>query len=200
MQFQKNRNWQSYIKAELPTRITFGFMQFLSIPTGLGLIRRVARSELPLFNTDTDSMKLKLLIIEDEPEVAELIVWALDAYECEAVHNLASAGKHLTNHCDFKLIISDLSLPDSVAHETIGRLREMTDLPVIVFSGFLNNELATLCRRQGATACIPKTGNIGSPHRLRATVDCVVRRSGELVNYYQVRRSMRNLMQEGAYA
>lgn len=104
--------------------------------------------------------KLHVLLIEDSPSDARLVQVHLrdSALNCDLQHteSLLDGMKLLENTgCD--VVLLDLSLPDSAGIETFRTLHErFSELPVIVLSGLLDNELALKAVREGAQDYLPK--------------------------------------------
>src|SRR5690554_3469153 len=80
-------------------------------------------------------MGKRILIIEDEIEIAELEqdYLEIDGYEVE-IETDGSVGLKKGLEEDFDLIILDLMLPSVSGFEICKRLREETDIPIIIVS------------------------------------------------------------------
>jgi two-component system KDP operon response regulator KdpE len=78
---------------------------------------------------------VRVLIVDDEPQIRRLLRVSLAAQGYHLIE--ASTGEHAltrtaTDHPD--LVILDLGLPDMDGQEVVRRLREWTDVPIIVLS------------------------------------------------------------------
>jgi signal transduction histidine kinase len=97
---------------------------------------------------------LKVLIVEDRPDDAELMVYELQrvgiAPSWERVDNEASYLEGLDALPD--VILSDYSLPEFGAMRALRLLQiRQLDIPFIVITGSISEEVAVDCIKQGAT-------------------------------------------------
>ena len=79
--------------------------------------------------------RVRVLVVDDEPQIRRFLRVSLDAqgYKMsEAAHGEAALTMAASEQPD--LIILDLGLPDLDGQEVIRRLREWTDVPIIVLS------------------------------------------------------------------
>ncbi len=102
-----------------------------------------------------------ILLVEDDPAdatmvkamLAEQIGWA---ESLEVVDHLKAACNRL-DEGKVDLILLDLNLPDSLSfRESIARLREKTDTPIVVLTGQPWDAVAEECIRLGAEDCLTK--------------------------------------------
>ncbi|MCD4790065.1 MAG: PAS domain S-box protein [Bacteroidales bacterium] len=104
-------------------------------------------------NKDMNKQNLNLLILEDNPDHAELMVKELKKegfiFEWERVETKKSFKKALAKKPD--IILSDYNLP-SFDGMTAIRLQQQTapDIPLILVSGTIGEELAVECMKAGA--------------------------------------------------
>ncbi len=77
-------------------------------------------------------MSQTILIIEDEPSIADNIIYALNSegFECEW-KNLAIDGLQRVQEGGIDLLILDVGLPDQNGFETCKQIRTFSDLPII---------------------------------------------------------------------
>ena len=105
-------------------------------------------------------MNLNILLIEDDPEDAELFLAVLEESGVNAkVHqeSLLTLGLRRLQSDSFDFVFLDLSLPDSWGLKTLRRLRETSpDVPVVVMTGATMDEIAKSVREEGAAACLFK--------------------------------------------
>jgi len=104
--------------------------------------------------------KNRILLVEDDPDDAEMVVSLLTELDCAAdlVHvRLLTLGLRYLASEQFDLVLLDLSLPDSWGMETVRRLRNsLPDLRVVVMTGATMPEIEQEAQREGATDCIRK--------------------------------------------
>ncbi len=99
--------------------------------------------------------KLRTLLIEDDPEAALLIKEMLDKLDesplsIERADNLSSALSRLKKG-DINGVLLDLSLPDSQGLDTYKSIQAAApEMPVVVLTGLMDNELARQAIRLGA--------------------------------------------------
>jgi signal transduction histidine kinase len=108
-----------------------------------------------MINEDTDAKPCTVLLVEDNPEHAELAIYALRKareapFEVEHVDQLAAALARLAlGGIDVALV--DLSLPDSSGMETFRAIRAAApDVPIVVFTGMEDEKLVHEMLRDGA--------------------------------------------------
>jgi two-component system cell cycle response regulator len=98
---------------------------------------------------------LKVLLIEDNPDDAELILAALSEIQnfraaVERAETLAGGLERLSQG-DVQLILLDLGLPDSLGIQTFERiLAHSPELPIIIMSGLADEDLAIRTVQEGA--------------------------------------------------
>ena len=122
------------------------------------------RNEITLSDDRTDGEQPCLLLLEDDPRFAELVLHVLaDAvpeFEVEHVTRLSTAMARLVRR-PISLTITDLDLPDSRGVATVRHLqRAAPNVPVIVLSGEGDLEVALECIREGADDFLVK-GTLG---------------------------------------
>lgn len=81
------------------------------------------------------NLKQKILIIEDEPSIANFMSTILAANDFTVLHaaNAADGLMLATSHCP-DVILLDLGLPDQDGREIIRSIRQWTQMPIIVVS------------------------------------------------------------------
>lgn len=103
---------------------------------------------------------VQVLLIEDDPDDAELLLSLLEEsdWELEVAHErLLTLGLRRLQALDFDLLFLDLSLPDSWGLDTLRRVRKaLPDLPVVLMTGASMCEIAEEAEREGAVACLFK--------------------------------------------
>ncbi|MFO0898430.1 MAG: response regulator [Pirellulales bacterium] len=130
--------------------------------------RRIPRNELYAFMRDngipTDALesgKRKLLIVDDDQELVELIVDVLEKdgrFETRTVNNGFDAGMMVKEyHPD--LIVLDVMLPDINGKEVCQRVRTdrtMDDVRIICISGMIEHDKIEELRASGANDFLQK--------------------------------------------
>jgi len=81
------------------------------------------------------SGKNRILVVDDEPAILRFLKPALEAngYEMNAVGTVADALKQIAATAP-EIVVLDLGLPDGDGKEVIRRVREWSDVPIIVLS------------------------------------------------------------------
>ncbi|THB72848.1 MAG: diguanylate cyclase [Desulfobacteraceae bacterium] len=105
--------------------------------------------------------KEKVLYIEDDPAVFNLITMMLDETKYSDIHHAATLGEARSmmydHHID--LILLDYLLPDGDAFDMLGFLnKEDFKTPVIILTGQGDEAVATKLLRKGAADYLPKRG------------------------------------------
>lgn len=79
--------------------------------------------------------RVRILIVDDEPDISSALLPSLllDGYEVLTAEN-ATQGIELVREQAPQLMILDLGLPDIDGQEVIKRVRDWSDLPIIVLS------------------------------------------------------------------
>lgn len=131
-------------------------------------------------------MKAKVIIIEDEPEISELIELYLAK---EGIETLTCAtgeeGLEALSAGDADLLILDLNLPGIDGYEVLESLRRSSTVPVIIVSARIDDSDMILGFGYGADDFVQKPF---SPKVLAARVRAHIRRE---VDYKQEREAIR---------
>jgi excisionase family DNA binding protein len=141
--------------------------------------RRIPRDQLYAFMRDNgiptdalDSGKRKILVVDDDENLVELIVDALDRdgrFEIRQVNNGFGAGM-LVKEYRPDLIILDVMLPDINGKEVCQRVRSdssMDDVRIICISGMVEQDRIAELRHAGANDFMRK------PFEIDALIDRV---------------------------
>ncbi len=108
-----------------------------------------------------------ILVIEDEPEVGELVVEALKSEELFEKVVRASDGNeafYKIGNQEFDLIITDIKMPkvDGVSFiSAIRKTKKHKDTKILVMSGMLTKDIAAKLINLGATDIIVKPFSFG---------------------------------------
>jgi two-component system cell cycle response regulator DivK len=102
----------------------------------------------------------KILIVEDEPDVVELVHRVLTSHNYEVIHApTAELGLELAlaEHPD--LILLDLGLPDYDGQTLAGWLRaepELETTPIVAFTAWPQETVREMTESYGCVGCISK--------------------------------------------
>jgi two-component system catabolic regulation response regulator CreB len=119
-------------------------------------------------------MSARILVVEDEPAIAESVAYALrrDGFTVSVAQTLAEAEER---RADADLVILDLMLPDGSGFDWIGSIRgERRDKPIIVLSSRDGEADRVAALETGADDYVTKPF---SPREIVARVRAVLRRS-----------------------
>jgi CheY-like chemotaxis protein len=128
-----------------------------------------------------------VLVIDDEPDMREMLAFSLPATEFEVV--TADGGRaavELLGTRRFDVAITDLKMPGMSGVETVAALRQLDpDMEVIVATGYASLETALACMKHGAYDYIRKPYDIAElRHLILRAVE--KRRLRSLVPLYEV--------------
>ena len=122
-------------------------------------------------DADTVGRKLRVLVVEDEPADAELMLCALRRAGSEASADVAQTAEEFTQLVrknSYDVILADYKLPNWNGMESVEVLRrEGLDVPVIVVSGALGEPTAVECIKQGAADYVLKDRLARLPESVR---------------------------------
>jgi two-component system KDP operon response regulator KdpE len=81
------------------------------------------------------SSKTKVLVVDDEPAILRFLKPALEAndYDLTSVGTVAEATKRIASEAP-DIVVLDLGLPDGDGKDVIRKVREWSDVPIIVLS------------------------------------------------------------------
>jgi len=121
-------------------------------------------------------MKPRILIVEDEPAIADNIQYALETDGFEAICFLEGikAGEYL-NREDVDLIVLDVGLPDINGFELCKDIRKKCNTPVIFLTSRTEEVDRIVGLEIGADDYVTKPF---SPRELTARIKAVLRRTG----------------------
>lgn len=117
-----------------------------------------------------------VLVVEDDPDTLNLLKLTLRRAGMNVVG--AMDGKQAIRkwmETNPNIVLLDLMMPEMDGWETLGKLREITDAPIIVVSALSQNEHVVRGLREGADDYVPKPfqGN-----EVVARVEAALRRAG----------------------
>ena len=117
---------------------------------------------------------VKVLMIEDDPELARIIIKYLKKFEIE-VENVEEPykGIELLKEGDYQLLILDLTLPHIDGLEVVSKIREFSAIPIIISSARDDIVDKVVGLERGADDYLPKPYN---PRELEARIKSLLRR------------------------
>jgi two-component system, cell cycle sensor histidine kinase and response regulator CckA len=119
-------------------------------------------------------LKIRLLLIEDSPEDEALILRQLDKGGLEVAHERIQTEQELKERLEdgrWDAVISDFNLPQLDAFAALEVLKASgLDLPFIVVSGTVGEDVAVTCMRQGAHDYVMKANLKRLPETVRREV------------------------------
>jgi len=123
-------------------------------------------------------MKARIVIVEDEPAIADNIQYALetDGFEAICFSEGIKAGEYL-NDGDADLIVLDVGLPDINGFELCKNIRKKTNTPIIFLTARTEEVDRIVGLEIGADDYVTKPF---SPRELTARIKAVLRRSGSV--------------------
>lgn len=121
---------------------------------------------------------IKILIIEDDPELALILTNYLTKYDMEVIgaEDPYIGLSLLTQHA-FDLIILDLTLPGMDGLEVIPKIREVTNIPIIISSARDDITDKVIGLERGADDYMPKPYD---PRELVTRIKTILRRTASV--------------------
>ncbi|HIM93868.1 MAG TPA: response regulator transcription factor, partial [Campylobacterales bacterium] len=118
---------------------------------------------------------IKILIIEDDSELALILTNYLTKYDMEVIGaEDPYLGLSLLTQHSFDLIILDLTLPGIDGLEVIPKIREMTNIPIIISSARDDITDKVIGMERGADDYMPKPYD---PRELVTRIKTILRRT-----------------------
>ena len=118
---------------------------------------------------------IKILIIEDDPELALILTNYLTKYDMEVIGaEDPYVGLSLLTQHDFDLIILDLTLPGMDGLEVIPKIREISNIPIIISSARDDITDKVIGMERGADDYMPKPYD---PRELVSRIKTILRRT-----------------------
>jgi signal transduction histidine kinase len=119
-----------------------------------------ARAALVSDTSRQCSTRLRALLVEDDPADVELVLLALRKHGFEVTSDLVQSLEEFTlriRATAYDVILADYNLPQWKGMEALEILRrEHQDVPLIVVTGYLGEEKAVECIKQGVADCVLK--------------------------------------------
>ncbi|HUY99374.1 MAG TPA: response regulator transcription factor [Thermomicrobiaceae bacterium] len=97
----------------------------------------------------------RILVVEDDPSISELIAWALDdaGFDVRTAPTLAEALA-IVQQDEPDLVVADFLLPDGLGSELVRRIRQHDGVATLVMSS--HPSAREHGASVGADACLPK--------------------------------------------
>ncbi len=123
-----------------------------------------------------DGEKMKILIIEDDPELAMVLANYLERYGMEVTTvEDPYLGLSMLTQKPFDLVILDLTLPGMDGLEVVEKIREHSDIPIIISSARNDITDKVIGMERGADDYMPKPYD---PRELVTRIKTILRRTG----------------------
>ncbi|MDT7729490.1 MAG: hypothetical protein QOI21_6066, partial [Actinomycetota bacterium] len=113
---------------------------------------------------------MHVLLVEDDTGVAEALVESLEA-RGHTVTSVRRGGDALIRHHDADMMLLDLGLPDMDGLEVLRKVRQVSELPVMVLTARDDERSIVRGLRLGADDYLPKPVRLAE---LLARMDAVV--------------------------
>ncbi len=126
---------------------------------------------------------MKILVVDDDEESRDLLCEVLSAseYAVDAAESVAAARRKLGNSDDYRIVISDLRLPDGTGLELLRDIGKQNSKPgVILISSFLSGLERKSARELGVGALLEKPFRFGE--LLQAVADLAAPKSLGMVS------------------
>ncbi|MGX5715964.1 response regulator transcription factor [Arthrobacter sp. MAHUQ-56] len=117
---------------------------------------------------------MEVLIVEDDDAMASALAAGV-ATAGHAASRVARGADALLSHRNFRLILLDLGLPDMDGLEVLRKLRQVTDVPILVLTARDDERSVVLGLRSGADDYLVKPVKLVE---LLARIEAVTRRAG----------------------
>jgi excisionase family DNA binding protein len=101
--------------------------------------------------------RLRVLVVDDEESIRELLVKALEDYDVDTAPDAATALDHIRERGHYDLLISDLNMPGMDGLSLIKEVRQLkSSVPVIIVTGYSSHESAIDAANLGVSAYLTK--------------------------------------------
>lgn len=117
---------------------------------------------------------MHVLLVEDDNGVAEALVESLEA-RGHTVTAVTRGSDALIKHRDADMLLLDLGLPDLDGLEVLRKVRQVSELPVVILTARDDERSIVRGLRLGADDYLPKPVRLAE---LLARMDAVIRRAG----------------------
>lgn len=118
---------------------------------------------------------LRVLLVEDEPAIADTLIYALETECFEVIHALTGLDAlQLAKQSDFDFVILDIGLPDMTGLDVCRKLRDSSSVPVLFLTARVEEVDRILGLELGGDDYVIKPF---SPREIVARVRAILRRS-----------------------
>ena len=117
---------------------------------------------------------MDVLIVEDDDAMAGALTAAVESAGLHA-ERLSRGADALLSHRNFQVILLDLGLPDMDGLEVLRKLRQVTDVPILILTARDDERSVVLGLRSGADDYLVKPVKLVE---LLARIEAVTRRAG----------------------
>ncbi len=125
-------------------------------------------------NASSDAVKLRALLVEDNPNDVELVLCALRRGGFEVTADVAQTAEEFLQFirtASYQVVLADYNLPQWHGMEALEVMRnEGTDIPLILVSGAVGDEMAADCIKQGAADYVLKDRLARLPESVRGAL------------------------------
>jgi DNA-binding response OmpR family regulator len=141
----------------------------------IAITESIAEKSLVRVAEKRANLRQKLLVIDDEPDTVFLLRGILEreGYEVEGASNGNEAIQRMKSYQP-NLVISDMMMPQMDGWQTIQKLHEISDIPIIILSVLDQKESIVRALEMGADDYVTKPFN---QTEVVARVESVLRRS-----------------------
>jgi DNA-binding NtrC family response regulator len=119
-----------------------------------------AQSGIATDNSPKAGVKLRVLLVEDNPSDVELVLFALRKDGFDVLSDVVQTVEDFALRVQataYDVILADYNLPQWRGTEALDILhRDNLDVPLIVVTGYLGEEKAVECIKEGAADCVLK--------------------------------------------
>jgi two-component system, OmpR family, catabolic regulation response regulator CreB len=132
-------------------------------------------SSLAFHHDNVNCSMPHVLLVEDEPTIAEILVYALETECFQVTHELTGAAAlNVARKVAFDFAILDIGLPDMTGLDVCRRLREFLDIPILFLTARDGELDRILGLELGGDDYVTKPF---SPREIVARVRAILRRS-----------------------
>ena len=110
-------------------------------------------------------MPVRILIVDDTDHVRDMLaqMLELDGFDVAGSARRGAEAIELVPTCEADIVIMDYKMPDMDGITATARIREIApNLPVILYTAYLDSEIETKAAEAGVTACVGKIEGIAS--------------------------------------